>query len=96
MYYKSAYDNGRCPLGIKLILRTFLYFTNNFVYLLSTLGMLLSTFYYQMFDGNGPAVLWSPRELCKQSDESLGQRLIPYCYQTGGKGKEPIFFGNKQ
>ena len=31
-----------------------------------------------MFDGNGLAVLWSPWELCKQSDESLGQRLIPY------------------
>ena len=32
-------------------------------------------------------------ELCKQADESQGQRLIPYD-QTGGKGKEPIFFDN--
>ena len=60
-------------MGTKHILRTFLYFTNNFVYLISTLGILLSTLYYQMFDGNGPAVLWPPWELCKQADESLGQ-----------------------
>ena len=83
-------------MGANLILRICLYFTNNFVYLISTLGMLLSTLYYQMFDGNGPAVLWPPWELCKQADESLGQRLIPYCDQTGGKGKETIFFGNKR
>ena len=60
-------------MGANLILRICLYFTNNFVYLISTLGMLLSTLYYQMFDGNGPAVLWPPWELCKQADESLGQ-----------------------
>ena len=68
MYYKSADENGH-----KEYFENFLYFTNNFVYLISTLGILLSTLYHQMFDGNGPAVLWPPWELCKQSDESLGQ-----------------------